>query len=96
MAKGYQDPVLQEGVVDTFGCASVRSFHLQVISLSAIMGRKLRSLDVKNAFLRAGGCDRDVILQAPVEWKPRSSDRIWKLKAPAFGLNGAPVAFVVR
>ena len=36
VAKGLQDPDLQEGLVDTSGCVSLRSSHLQVISLSAI------------------------------------------------------------
>ena len=35
-AKGFQDPDLQEGLVDTSGCVSLRSSHLQVISLSAL------------------------------------------------------------
>ena len=32
-------------------------------------------------------------LQAPEEWNPGTECRVWKLKAPAYGLNDAPVAF---
>ena len=52
MAKGFQDPDLQEGLVDTSGCVALRSSHLQVISLSALKKWRLWSLDIKNAFLR--------------------------------------------
>ena len=31
-AKGFQDPDLKAGVLDTSGCVSLRSSHLQVIS----------------------------------------------------------------
>ena len=36
VATGYQGPDLQDGIVDTSGCVSLRSTYLQVISLSAI------------------------------------------------------------
>ena len=93
VAKGFQDPDLTEGLVDTSGCVSLRSSHLQVISLSALQKWKLWSLDIKNAFLQADGFDRAVFLRAPDEWNPGSAHRIWKLNAPAYGLNDAPVAF---
>ena len=35
VAKGFLDPGLREGLVDTSGCLSLRSSHLQVVSLSA-------------------------------------------------------------
>merc|ERR1712131_293647 len=62
VAKGFQDPDLQEGLVDTSGCVSLRSSHLQVISLSALKKWKIWSLDIKNAFLQADGFQRDVFL----------------------------------
>ena len=70
VAKGFQDPDLKDGLVETSGCVGLRSSHLQVISPSAIRQRKLWSLDIKNAFLRADGFDRDVFLHAPEEWDP--------------------------
>ena len=75
VAKGYPDRVLQAGDVDTSGCVSLRSSHLQVISLSEIKQWKLRSLDIKNACLPADGFDMDVSLQAPDGWGPRRSGR---------------------
>ena len=67
--------------------------HLQVISLGAIIKRRIRSLDIKNAFQRAGGFGRDVFLRAHTEWDPSSVHLIWKQNAPAYKLNDAPVAF---
>ena len=93
VAKGFQDPDLTEGLVDTSGCVSLRSSHLQVVSLSALNKWKIWSLDIKNAFLQADGFDRVVFLQAPDEWNPETECRVWKLKAPAYGLNDAPAAF---
>ena len=57
-AKGFQDPDLKEGLVETSGCVSLRSSHLQVVSLSAIRQWRLRSLDGKNAFLQSDGFGR--------------------------------------
>ena len=92
-AKGHQDPDLKEGLAETSGSVSLRSPHLQVISLAALRGWRLWSIDLKNAFLQADGFGRDVYLESPPEWLPGDSRRIWKLNAPAYGLNDAPVAF---
>ena len=51
VAPGFQDPVLAEGFVDTSSCVSMRTSHLQVISLGALKKWKLWSLGLKNAFL---------------------------------------------
>ena len=93
VARGFQDPDLAEGLVDAPSCVSLRSSHLQVISLSTLKKWKLWSLDVKNAFLQADPFPREVYLQAPPEWCPRLPSRIWRLNAPAYGLNDAPVEF---
>ena len=93
MAEGFQDPDMKEGLMETSGCVSLRSSHLQVVSLSAVRQRKLCSLDVKYAFLQADGFERDVFLRAPMEWDPPCNERVWKRKAPAYGLNDAAVAF---
>ena len=60
VAEGFQDPDQKEGLVDTSGCVSLRSSHLQVVSLSAIRRWKLWSLDTKHAFLQADGFGCDV------------------------------------
>ena len=64
-AKGYQDPDLKEGLAKTSGCVSLRPSHLQFVSLAALRGWRLRSLDIKNAFLQADGFGRDVFIQSP-------------------------------
>ena len=71
----------------------LRSSHLQVISLRAIRKWKLRSIDIKNAFLQADGFERDVFSHAPKEWGPPCKQRAWRLKASAYGLNDAAAAF---
>ena len=62
VARGYQDPDLREGLVDTSGCVSLRSSPLQVISLCAIKKWELRSLGSKDAFSQADGFDRDAFI----------------------------------
>ena len=93
VAKGCQGPDLKAGFVETSGCVSLRSSHLQVIFLAALRGWRLWSVDIKNAFLQSDGFGRDVCIQSPPEWLPGDSRRIWKLNAPAYDLNDAPVAF---
>ena len=93
VAKGYQDPDLQVGNVDTSGRVSLRSSCLQVILLRAIKKCKLCSLDTKDALLQPDGSIRDVFLYASPGWEPSREKQTWKLKAPAYGLDGAPAAF---
>ena len=38
VANGYQEPDLKDGLVETAGCVSLRSSHLQVVSLAAPRG----------------------------------------------------------
>ena len=65
VAKGYQDPALKKGLVDTSGCVSLRSPHLRAISLRAVKKWKIWRLEIENAFLRAAGFNRAVFLRAP-------------------------------
>ena len=93
VARGFQGPDLAEGLVDTSSCVSLRSSHLQVISLSAQKKWKLRNLDIENVFLQADPFPREFYPQAPSERRPRNPNRAWRLNAPAYGLNDAPVEF---
>ena len=93
VAKGYQDPDLKDGLVETSGCVSLRSSHLRFIPLAALRGWRLCSLDIKTAFLQAGKFGRDVLIQSPPERLRGDSRRVWKLNAPAYGLNDALVGF---
>ena len=63
------------------------------ISPSAIKKWKLLSPALKDAFLRADGFDWEAFPQAPGKWATHCGARIWKLKAPAYGLNDALAAF---
>ena len=54
--------------------------------------RNIWSLDIRNAPMRAGGSGRDVFRRAPAERGPPSYHCTWKLNAPAYCLNDAPVA----
>ena len=60
VAGGFQDPDLENGLVETSGRVSLRPSHLQVVSLAALRGRRLWSLDIKNACVQADGFGRDV------------------------------------
>ncbi len=62
VARGFQDPDLAAGLVDTSSCVSIRSSPLQVISLIALKKWSLWSLDIKNAFLQADPFPREVYL----------------------------------
>ena len=93
VAKGYQDPGIRNGNVDIAGYVSRRSSRLQSLSLGALKRRAIWSLDVKNALLRADGFDRAVYVRAPCKWISKDDRRIRRLRAPAYGLNDAPVAF---
>ena len=93
VAKGFQDPDLKGGVADSACCVSLRSSHLQVISLGALNKWGIWILGTKNAFLQADDFSRDVFLPAPNEWEPSNTSRIWELRAPAYGLNDAPLTF---
>ena len=72
---------------------SLRPSRLLVVSLAALRGWRLWSLDIKNAFLQADGFGRGVFIKSPPEWLPGDSRRVWILNAPAYGSDDAPVAF---
>ena len=92
-AKSHQEPALRDGLVGTSGCVSLRSSHLQVISLAALRGWRLWNLGIKNASLEADGFGRDVFIQSPPEWFSGDSRRVWTMNAPAYVLTDAPVVF---
>ena len=91
-AKGYQGPILMEGLAGTSGRASLQPSHLRAAPLGVINKLELWGSAAKNALLKADNFNRGVYLHAPLEWNPKGSQRIWKLRAPARGLNVAPAA----
>ena len=93
VAKSYQDPDPRMGNAEIAGRESRRSSHLHVIYLGALRKWPLWSLDVKDACLQADGFGCDAYLRAPWKWNSADPCRVWKLRKPAHGSNGAPVAF---
>ena len=67
VAGGAQDPDLVDGIAGTSGYVSLRSSHLQVLSLSALEKGELWCLGIENAFLEADGFTRDVFARVPTE-----------------------------
>ena len=88
-----QKPDPRDGEVETAGCVSKRSSHLQVISLGALKKWESWRLDISDAFPRADGFCRDIYVRAPGEWISKDARRIMKLEAPAYSLGGSPAAF---
>ena len=55
---------------------------------------KLRSMDIRAAFLQARELDRDVFLMPPKDI--RKEGYVWKLKKPLYGLNDDSRKFWLR
>ena len=55
---------------------------------------KLRSMDIRAAFLQAKELDRDVFMVLPKDVKKESV--LWKLKKPLYGLNDASRKFWLK
>ena len=65
VAKGFQDPDVQRGLVETAGCVSLRSSHLQFLSLRTLKKWRIWSLETKDAFFEVGPFRRDVFVHPP-------------------------------
>ena len=63
-------------------------------ALAANEGFRLRSIDVRAAFLQAKGLDREVYMEPPKY--VRKEGKIWKLKKPLYGLNDANCKFCLK
>ena len=57
-------------------------------------GFKLRSIDIRAAFLQAKCFNREVYMEPPKDVKKEG--KIWKLKKPLYGLNDASRKFWLR
>ena len=71
-AKGYQGPDLLGGNVDIAGRVGRRSSHSRLISLGALAAWKIRSVEIKSAFLQADGFGREVYVRTPCDRNPRA------------------------
>ena len=73
LAKGSQGPDLGEGLAGTSGRMGFRPSHLRVASMRAPEDRKLRSLGIRNANLRATRSNREVFVGFPLHGIHRGS-----------------------
>ena len=83
-ATGYEGPELKE---------HLRARESSFLSSQGHFPGRIWSADAINAFLQTAGFAREVFPRAPAKWGPEGTHRVWKLRAPAYGLNDAPVAF---
>ena len=63
-------------------------------SVAANENFKLRSIDIKAAFLQAKGLDREVFLEPPRDIK--TEGKLWLLRKPLYGLNDASRKFWLK
>ena len=63
-------------------------------ALAANEGFKLRSIDIRAAFLQTKGLDREVYMEPPKDVKKQG--KIWKIKNPLYGLNDASRKFCLK
>ena len=84
VAKGFQDPSSADIRKDSPTCLR-DSLHIALM-LAANNGWRIRSLDVKCAFLQGKLIQRDVFLKPPREAK---TDKVWKLEKTIYGLGDA-------
>ena len=84
VARGFEDYSLPPEERQSPTCS--REAIRIVFVINASMGWKLRSLDIKAAFLQGAPSDRIVYLKPPVE---ANTDKLWKLKKIVYGLADA-------
>ena len=63
-------------------------------AFAANEGFRLRSIDIRVAFLQAKGLDREVYMEPPKDVKKEG--KIWKLKKPLYRLNDASCKFWLK
>ena len=63
-------------------------------AVAANEGFKIRSVDIKAAFLQAKGLEREVYMEPPRDIKKEG--KIWKLKKTVYGLNNASRKFWLK
>ena len=89
-AKGFQEIEAPQSDAPTMLRESMKLFF----AVAANQDFRLRSMDIRAAFLQARELDRDVFLMPPKDI--RKEGYIWKLKKPLYGLNYASRKFWFR
>ena len=90
VAKGFQEIEAPQSDSPTMLRESMKLFF----AVAANQDFKLRSIDIRVAFLQARELDRDVFLMPPKDI--RKEGYVWKLKKPLYGLNDASRKFWLR
>ena len=82
MAKGFQEDNDQRTDSPTLSKTSMRC----IFAIAAANGWKVRSVDMKSAFLQGRTLQREIFLKPPLEFGPGI---LWKLNKAIYGLNDA-------
>ena len=82
VARGFEDNEITRKDSPTCAKAHLRT----IIAIAASNGWKLKSLDVKAAFLQGSKMTRDVYIKPPPE---AQTDKLWKLQKCVYGLGDA-------
>merc|ERR1712030_141285 len=90
VARGFQEKSAPQSDSPTMRRESLKLFF----SIAANEGFKLRSVDIRAAFLQAKGLERDIFLLPPRD--VQKEGLLWKLKKPLYWLNDASRKFWLK
>ena len=90
VARGFQEQLAPQSDSPTMLRESMKLFF----AVAANEKFKLRSMDIRAAFLQAKELDRDIFMVPPKDVKKESV--LWKLKKPLYGLNDASRKFWLK
>ena len=88
MARGFEEDMVVQRDSPTVGKGAMRIF----IGITASKGWRIKTTDIKSAFLQGRELDREVFLKPPHEAKVQSG-KVWRLKRCLYGLNDAARQF---
>ena len=80
-SRGFEETVEVQADSPT-GCKE--TLHM-LLCIAASKGWKIKSGDVKNAYLQGEKLDREVFMEPPIE--KRKANAIWKLQKSVYGMN---------
>ena len=90
VAKGFQEGEKPQSDSSILLRESLKMYF----AVAANEGFKLRSIDIRAAFLQAKCLDREVYMEPPKDVKKEG--KIWKLRKPLYGLNDASRKFWLK
>ena len=83
VCRGFEETVEVQADSPT---GSKETLHM-LLCIAATKGWKIKSGDVKNAYLQGEKLDREVFMEPPIE--KRKDNTIWKLQKSVYGMNDA-------